>query len=1124
MSATKHWLRGGIVWKLTGLVLGALFASFVVTSCVSIWLDLNRQATLETDRLTQTARVIGSLAAESVAAGDRRGAFLAVRSVSQMPDISYARLETPVALLAETGGGARLLRDADITEGGRLSLWAVLTTGSIQVTAPVVNEGATVGSITLFSRVPELRSRVAATVWTSLAGALVAVIAGLAVAMRMARQISRPIVELAGLVRRVHATQDFRSDLAIKADGEIADLVNGFDVMMAGIRDRDARIADHVENLENQVEHRTAELVVARDAADRANEAKSDFLAVMSHEIRTPLNGILALGDMLAKSDLPQRQQRYADVISKSGQSLLSIINDILDFSKVEAGKMELESVPVDLVEVAEDVASLFSEKAVSKGLDLAVYVDPRLGRIVGDPTRLRQIVGNLVNNAIKFTEAGGVLIAIECDPDGRIRISVEDTGPGIPAETLPRLFDAFSQADQSTSRKYGGTGLGLAICDRLVRSMEGQWDLKSTLGQGSTFAFTAPFDRIAGDEAPVALPTLKVRIAIPGRQTTEATTRYLCSLGVEIAPEGDVPAITGPAASPPGAVIVCDDEAAAAAVLAARSQACCLVKPLRRADLFNVLSQLSRGEAPMLDQARSADQTVVMFPGVRVLVVDDSEVNREVATEALAQLGIDADTAADGLQAVEILRSRPYDLVLMDGSMPELDGFEATRLIRAEEAQSGRPRAAIVALTAHVVGSGADAWKTCGMDGVIHKPFRVPDLVRELTRHCGAFARSGYSEPGAASVATGPSTEMFDPVVRGDLLGMLQAGKRDFVERVQTLYADHAPLRLADAVTAAESGDLDALARAAHALKSMSLSLGAAGVARQASAIEATARDGVAATTAAMAKLAESVTETMAAMAADLESGGSSPATMAERLSAGLSAGHLELAYQALVDRSGAPAGKVEALIRWVDPIEGRMAPDAFVPELERSGGIEILTDFVLARACRDMRERGVVVSVNASAAEFQKAGFADRVLAAAKAADYPLERLEIEVTETALLDIAAARRTIDALAEHGVGVALDDFGAGYTSLHALRELKFRTLKIDKSLVDGCCHETASAAIIHAVIGVGRALGMKVVCEGVETAEQAVFLRIAGAHYMQGYHFHRPVAVEGLPAVLEAA
>ncbi len=1124
MSGNRHLRTSGIAWRLVTLVLTSLITSFIVTSGVSTWLDLKRQASLETNRLTQTARVIGSLAAHAVATSDRPAAFQAIRSVSQMPDISYARLETASGMLAETGGGARLLSDAKVSGTDEISVWSVLTTGSIQVTTPVVFEGSEVGSITLFSRTPELRSRVLATALTTLAGALVAVVAGLIVALRMARRISKPVVELASLVRRVHDTHDYAATMSIQADGEIADLVDGFDAMMAGIRERDDRIAAHVANLETEVENRTADLVVARDAADQANAAKSDFLAVMSHEIRTPLNGILALSEMLAKSDLPQRQQRYASVIAKSGHSLLSIINDILDFSKVEAGKMELESVEVDLVEIAEDVASLFSEKATSKGLDLAVFVDPTLGDVMADPVRLRQVIGNLVNNAIKFTDAGGVLIAISPDAAG-LRVSIEDTGPGIPADKLPKLFEAFSQADQSTSRKFGGTGLGLAICDRLVRSMGGNWHLSSEVGAGSTFAFDLPLTCTAAPVLPVFRDGWAVHLAGLGYQTTQALDRYLAKLGI-MADAGSDVSIVGPK-EPRHALqlIVCDTETQASEIVTTQPDACATALPLRRADLLQVLTQMHDGKAPKLESGPAPLAEGVVFPGVRVLVVDDAAVNREVAKEALERLGVETELAEDGLQAVQALRHKTFDLVLMDGSMPELDGFEATRRIRQEEDATGRARAVIVALTAHVVGSGADAWKTSGMDGVIHKPFTLSDLIRVLTKHCGTHARSGTDAAAAAAsgaVVTGSiDDDLFDPVIRGDLLAMVAKGRLDFVERVQTLYAVNAPLRLAEAQAALEDGDADALARATHALKSMSLSLGAAAVAREASDLENAARQGSVISPAALASLADRVALSIDRMAADLapEDTAPAPLSITDRLSRAITEGHLHLAYQSLVDRLGAPAGKAEALIRWTDPQHGRMSPDDFIPELEAAGGIEKLTDFVLNTALAEMRDLGGVVAVNVSASEFRRTDFVDRIVAATSAADFPTARLEIEVTETAMLDIPAAARTIAALRQHGFGVALDDFGAGFTSLHALRELKFTTLKVDRSFVERCTDDTASAAIIHAVIGVGRALGMKVVCEGVETSQQADFLRVAGAHYMQGYHFHRPVPIETLIA-----
>ncbi|WP_292153778.1 EAL domain-containing protein [Brevundimonas sp.] len=1095
---------------------------------------MRRQATLETSRLTQTARVIGSLASEAVYAGDRGGGFTAIRSVSQMPGISYARIESDRhGLLAETGAGARLITDATMDgEDGELSLWSVLNTGSIQTTVPVMHEGLPVGSITLFSQTPELRGRVLSTIWTTLAGALVAVLAGLLVALRMARGISGPIVGLAGLVRRVHETKDFSTRVDIRADGEVADLVAGIDTMLTGIRERDARIAAQVEGLESEVAARTEELVVARDAAEQANAAKSDFLAVMSHEIRTPLNGILALSDMLATSDLPQRQQRYADVISKSGKSLLSIINDILDFSKVEAGKMDLEAVEVDLADAAEDVASLFSEKAAGKGLDLAVFVDPRLPLVMADPTRLRQVIGNLVNNAIKFTDVGGVLIAIDRDPAdaARVRVSVHDTGPGIPADKLPTLFEAFTQADQSTTRTHGGTGLGLAICDRLVRSMGGEWALASTVGEGSTFAFTAPLEPVS--EAPEGLP-IKAGWSVSVRglssQTRRAVEMYLAAWGVIATDEAEGPSIVAagqPVSGP--ALVVCDNEALAEAVIAASPTACVMVKPLRQADLRELIGQMHSGVQPRLTHHKASVPAGTTFPGVRVLVVDDSEVNREVATEALSRLGVETFTADDGQQAVERLRAQSFDMVLMDGSMPVLDGFEATRVIRAEEAGTGRPRAVIIALTAHVVGSGADAWKASGMDGVIHKPFTLDDLVRELARFCGdsAVVGSVVALPVATSAPAPEEVQpdLFDATIRGELLAMGRNGKADFVDRVHALYATNAPLRLAEIVEAAAGNDADGLARAAHALKSMSLSLGAAAVAREASRIETAARSGEPASAVGIEAIQSLVALTLTAMAEPADA----PVvrlSAEEELAVGIERGDLHLVYQPLVERRGQLSGKVEALIRWTHPQHGRLSPDDFIPRLEAEGGITRLTDFVMTRAMQDLRDRpDIRVSINASASEFQAPGFAARVAAAASALDFPPERLEVEVTETAMLDVEAARRTIDELRAAGFDVALDDFGAGYTSLHALRELKFTTLKIDRSFVERCTGDTASAAIIHAVIGVGRALGMKVVCEGVETAEQADFLRIAGAHYLQGYHFHRPMTLDVLLGVAREA
>jgi len=1118
---------GSIRRKLIVLVLSSLVTTCIVTATLAGWVDARRQSTLETQRLTQTAQVIGSLAARSAQDSDTSGAFVAIRSIGQMPDVTYARITGPGGrLLAETGGGVRLSSDASVNGDQAASLWSVLNSGTIQASAPIMSEGRQVGEITLLSQTPGLRARIFGAVLISLAGAGVALVAGLLIALRMARRISDPIVELAGFANTVRQSEDYTRGPDIAADGEVGDLVSGFQAMMEGIRLRDDRIAAHVAGLEEQVAARTAELSEARDVAEAATAAKSDFLAVMSHEIRTPMNGILALSELLSSSELPARQRRYADVIAKSGKSLLSIINDILDFSKVEAGKMELESVEVDLAEAAEDVASLFAERAMEKGLDLAVFVDPRIPTVLADPTRLRQVLGNLVNNAIKFTEMGGVLLSVEADGDGYV-FAITDTGPGIAEDKLPKLFEAFSQADQTTTRKHGGTGLGLTICDRLVRAMGGEWRLSSREGEGSTFAFFAPLEAAGEASEPVRAATgLKVAIDGVGPMTERALVRYLDLFGISRgeATEALAAAFVGPEAPHSGVptvvIVSAQDDG--------QSGSTVMTRPVRRCDVMALARQICAGEPLALDETASGPGVGLQFPGARVLVVDDSEVNREVASEALQRLGVHPALAEDGLQAVERLRTETFDLVLMDGSMPILDGFEATRRIRAEEVAGNRGRTAIIALTAHVVGSAANAWRTAGMDGVIHKPFTVDDLTKALLTHCGGLARETELTRQAAGVEPGSDADdLFDPTIRAELAAMAGAGRSDFVERVENLYTVNAPLRLQDIQDAVAAGDAEAAARGAHALKSMSLSLGASAVAAATSTAENAARAGRIETidVPALTRLVERTLAAFAGAPAPAPAPDSAPAPpvapdVMKRFERALREGHLHLVYQPMMDRSGGFAGKVEALVRWTCPDDGARSPDAFVPELEAAGAISELTDFVMRRAMREGAARDDIrISFNASADEFQTVEFAERVAAAARREGFPLERLEVEVTETAILDIERARPTLERLQAMGVSVALDDFGSGYTSLHALRELRFSTLKIDRSFVTRCTEDTASAAIIHAVIGVGRSLGMKIVCEGVETTAQAQFLRTAGVHLIQGYVYQRPCAFADLPA-----
>src|SRR5215510_4047008 len=343
------------------------------------------------------------------------------------------------------------------------------------------------GQLILIGGTEGLWGRLIGSVAVTAFGGLMALIVGLAVGWRFQRGITQPLQRLIAATMQVREQHRYDITLEAAGDREVGQLIDGFNAMLGDIKERDARLEAHRRNLERDIADRTRDLRDARDAAEAANRAKSDFLATMSHEIRTPMNGIMVMAELLAREEMPPRQRRCADVIVNSGQSLLAIINDILDFSKIEAGKLELEAVPVDLAQQADTAISLFAERARSKGIDLAAIVDPTTPRsITGDPVRLSQVIGNLINNALKFTEQGSVQLSIGpvAERPGILAIAVKDTGIGIAPDKLATIFDAFAQADQSTTRQYGGTGLGLAICKKLVAAWRGDISVTSTPGQ----------------------------------------------------------------------------------------------------------------------------------------------------------------------------------------------------------------------------------------------------------------------------------------------------------------------------------------------------------------------------------------------------------------------------------------------------------------------------------------------------------------------------------------------------------------------------------------------------------------------------------------------------------------